>query len=150
MSDSLPSKTPVHQIMYESKFYPGKHEPSTYHGSCHCGAVQFTFSLPALATIRVNQCNCSICEINGYLNVYLFRSDFTLDSGEDELSVYRFGNKHKQQNFCRVCGTSLMIDFADQPRDAQSRFGDISEYMAINVSFGVTVDAWLTANRCGH
>jgi hypothetical protein len=43
-----------------------------------------------------------------------------------------------------------MIDFADQPKDAQSRFGDISEYMAINVGVSVTVGTWLTADRCGH
>jgi hypothetical protein len=118
--------------MYESGFYPGKHQLSTYHGSCHCGAVQFTFSLPTLSTIHVNECNCSVCEINGYLNVYTFRKDFALDSGEGELSVYRFGPKHKQHKFCKVCGTSLMIDFADQPNDTP--FGEINEYMAINVS----------------
>jgi hypothetical protein len=118
--------------MYETDFYPGKHELSTYHGSCHCGAVQFTFSLPTLSSIPVNECNCSICEINGYLNVYPFRKDFTLDSGEGELSVYRFGPNNKQHKFCKICGTSLMIDFADEPMG--SPFGDISRYMAINVS----------------
>jgi hypothetical protein len=144
------AKSHIHKIMYDSKFYPEKHELSTYHGSCHCGTVQFTFLLPSLATIHVNECNCSICEINGYLNVYPFRSDFTLDSGQGELSVYRFGKKQKQHKFCRICGTSLMIDFADQPKDPQPPFRDISGYMAINVSFSVTIGTWLTADRCGH
>jgi hypothetical protein len=118
--------------MYESVFYPGKHELSTYRGSCHCGAVQFTVSLPTLSTIHVNECNCSVCEINGYLNVYPFRRDFTLGTGEDKLSVYRFGPKDKQHKFCESCGTSLMIDLAEQPKN--SSFRDISDYMAINVS----------------
>jgi hypothetical protein len=117
--------------MYESGFYPGKHELSTYHGSCHCGAVQFTVSLPTLSTIQVNECNCSVCEINGYLNVYPFRRDFTLGTGEGKLSVYRFGPKNKQHKFCESCGTSLMIDFAEEPKNSSR---DISDYMAINVS----------------
>lgn len=66
------------------------------------------------------------------MNVYPFRKDVTLDAGESKLSVYRFGPKNKQHKFCNVCGTSLMIDFAEEPKN--SPFGDISEYMAINVS----------------
>jgi hypothetical protein len=43
-----------------------------------------------------------------------------------------------------------MIDFVDQPKNTQPQFGDISEHMAINVSSGVTVDMWLTADGCGN
>ena len=34
-------------------------ELGTYHGSCHCGAVSFTFGAEEITGGR--RCNCSIC-----------------------------------------------------------------------------------------
>jgi hypothetical protein len=76
--------------------------------------------------------------------VYPFRSDFLLDAGEDKLSVYRFGPKNKQHKFCKICGTSLMIDFAEEPKN--SPFGSISDYMAVNVSANPG-ESWIGADR---
>jgi hypothetical protein len=33
--------------------------PSTYRGSCHCGAVKFEVELAP--DFKANRCNCSIC-----------------------------------------------------------------------------------------
>ncbi|KAJ6191191.1 hypothetical protein N7519_001212 [Penicillium mononematosum] len=69
-------------------------ESSSHSGNCHCGAVRFSFTLsPPLHEYPTNTCNCSICTKNGYLLVYPFTKDFTIEKGEDVLKDYRFGNR---------------------------------------------------------
>ena len=49
-------------------------ESQTYNASCHCGAFKYTVEIsPPLeaASISLTECNCSICERNGYLLTYV-------------------------------------------------------------------------------
>ncbi|QNM82276.1 GFA family protein [Sphingomonas sabuli] len=73
-----------------------------YEGSCHCGAVRFTVDgdMPTEAM----SCNCSHCRRKGFLLTFVPADKFTLDSGADELSEYRFNTKRIAHKFCRVCG----------------------------------------------
>jgi hypothetical protein len=60
----------------------------TYKGSCHCGAVKFSFTLETpLEDSDVVKCNCSMCTRNGYLLVYPKGSDMTFDHAEDAVTV---------------------------------------------------------------
>lgn len=103
-----------------SCFYPNDHHREKlkqYESSCHCGTIQFKFLLPPLDKISVCQCNCSICDINGYLNVYPFAEDIewvtSKDTLEKSLGSYRWNSKKREHHFCKECGTSLSIDFKD-------------------------------------
>lgn len=70
-------------------------------GSCHCGAVAYE----AEADIStVMECNCSHCERKGFLLVFTPRENFTLLSGEDKLTEYKFNKQHIAHLFCSVCG----------------------------------------------
>ena len=74
----------------------------TYQGSCHCGTVKFTAALdleePALV------CNCSMCGRSGTMLMFIPLAEFTLDSGEANLTSYQF-NKHVIDHlFCKTCG----------------------------------------------
>lgn len=76
--------------------------PSTYTGSCHCGAVRYTveadLSQPAIA------CNCSMCGRTGTLLSFVPIEKFKLEKGSESLTDYQF-NKHVIHHlFCRVCG----------------------------------------------
>lgn len=89
----------------------------TYHGSCQCGAVRFAANLdlapegersePAregpwwTSTFR---CNCSFCLKMRFWKVFVTPEDFTLLSGEDALTEYRFGHKMIRHVFCKHCG----------------------------------------------
>lgn len=75
----------------------------------------------------VLSCNCSICSKNGYLLIYVFRADMKDISGWESLQGYRFASKTREHKFCKVCGTSIGIDFMGGHRK-----GDI---LAVNVSF---------------
>ncbi len=73
-----------------------------YKGSCHCGVVQFEINAPA--SLVAATCNCSICTKSGYLHVDVSKSEFTLISGEENLTTYRFNKKIAEHTFCKTCG----------------------------------------------
>lgn len=72
-------------------------------GSCHCGGVKFEVRAPAAP--RVVRCNCSICEMSGFLHLLVPAERFRLISGGDLLSNYRFNTGIATHMFCKVCGT---------------------------------------------
>ena len=72
-----------------------------YDGSCQCGAVSFEADLDLASTVT---CNCSRCQRIGSVLTFAPRSDFTLVSGEGNLTEYLF-NKHAiSHRFCKTCG----------------------------------------------
>jgi hypothetical protein len=77
-------------------------QTQTYRGSCHCGAVTYTAqSAPITGAMS---CNCSICRRAGALLAFVPATAFTLDSGDDALTSYKF-NKHVIDHvFCKSCG----------------------------------------------
>ena len=117
----------------KSRFYPDQHHSENlqkYEAACHCGTIQLSFLLPPLESITVANCNCSICEVNGYLNVYPFHQDVEWITSpevlEKSLGVYRWNSKLRKHQFCKECGTSICIDFQE--------VGDSPEqpHMAVN------------------
>jgi hypothetical protein len=73
----------------------------TYHGSCHCGAVQFSVTTDMSSAIT---CNCSHWARKGFLLHFVPKGQFTLESGADSLTEYRFNKKHIAHLFCKMCG----------------------------------------------
>src|SRR5690606_7519785 len=72
-----------------------------YLGSCQCGAVSFEADADLERTVM---CNCSRCRRLGSVLTFVAREDFTLKSGEDNLSEYLFNNRNIHHMFCRTCG----------------------------------------------
>lgn len=76
-----------------------------YTGSCHCGAVQFEVEASDKSEeIEVEDCNCSICSMTGYLHWIVPKSRFHLVSGEDALTTYTFNSGVAKHTFCKRCG----------------------------------------------
>ncbi|MDH4124299.1 MAG: GFA family protein [Gammaproteobacteria bacterium] len=71
-------------------------------GGCHCGNVRF--EVEAAADIEAQQCNCSICQMNGYLHLIVAKRNFRLLSGDALLRTYQFGSEVARHYFCRDCG----------------------------------------------
>ncbi len=76
-------------------------EARTYTGQCHCGAVRYT-ARTDLA--NPGDCNCSRCRRLGWVMQSLPATDFTLESGEDQLTRYHFNTGTIDHLFCRNCG----------------------------------------------
>lgn len=75
-----------------------------YKGSCHCGAISFSFKQEEID--KGLRCNCSICRRKGAV-----MSAFTL--APDEISIeekggalgsYEFGTRVAKHHFCTICG----------------------------------------------
>ncbi|WP_375203925.1 GFA family protein [Hyphococcus sp.] len=71
-------------------------------GRCHCGAVTWEAALPD--EIVADECNCSMCEMVGFLHVIVPRSKFKLLTGDDHLTEYRFNTGTARHWFCKTCG----------------------------------------------
>ena len=71
-------------------------------GGCHCGQVRFEVESPA--DIEVNECNCSVCCLTGYLHLIVRKNKFKLVSGQEELSIYQFNINVAKHFFCINCG----------------------------------------------
>lgn len=80
-------------------------------GQCHCGDVRFRLALPSRA-VDLLDCNCSMCSRTGFLHLIVPHDDFTLLSGKDALTSYRFGTGQAEHLFCARCGVKAFY----QPR----------------------------------
>jgi hypothetical protein len=96
-------------------------EMRTYTGGCHCGQVRFEVKS---SLEPVMQCNCSICQKRGALLTFVPAPQFSLLSGEDDLTDYQFNKKIVHHVFCRRCGVGSF---------ARGRAPDGSEMVAINI-----------------
>jgi len=68
-------------------------------GSCHCGAVRWTFDgQPEDATA----CNCTVCRRYGTLWIYDYEGERIKTSGAT--TAYARGDKSLTFNFCPTCG----------------------------------------------
>ena len=72
-----------------------------YHGSCHCGAVQFDIADPMDILLR---CNCSICRRKAYTIGRIPADALTITAGDDALRIYQFHTNQAKHFFCRYCG----------------------------------------------
>ena len=72
----------------------------TYDGHCHCGKFRFKITIPELR--KLNECNCSICFVNGLRGLVWFRlggkRKFEVVEGDEEkdLTSYSFGSGRLQ------------------------------------------------------
>lgn len=74
----------------------------THGGACHCGAVKFEVDAPE--ELDIIECNCSICEMAGFLHLIVPASRFRLIDGKDFLTTYTFNTGVAKHTFCKRCG----------------------------------------------
>lgn len=73
-----------------------------YTGSCHCGMIQYTVDLDLDEAVM--ECNCSHCQIKGFLLSFTPQENFELISGEENLTEYKFNKNVISHLFCKTCG----------------------------------------------
>lgn len=73
-----------------------------HRGGCHCRRVVFEVDAPTHITVQ--ECNCSLCRMTGFLHLIVPRSAFRLIGGHEFLSEYTFNTGVAKHIFCKVCG----------------------------------------------
>jgi len=73
-----------------------------HRGGCHCGDVAFEVEAPP--ELNVQECNCSICSMTGFLHLIVPASRFRLLRGAESLTTYTFNTGTARHLFCRRCG----------------------------------------------
>lgn len=80
-------------ILYRMK----KHQ-----GGCHCKRIRYEVSLDLVQPVL--ECNCSHCQMKGMLLSFVDADQFSLLSGEDACTDYRFNTEKIAHLFCATCG----------------------------------------------
>jgi len=101
-------------------------------GGCHCGAVRFE-ALIRDPRPELLDCNCSMCSKTGFLHLIVPHKNFTLVSGEEALTSYRFGTKAAEHLFCKQCGVKSFY----QPRSHPAAWS--ANYRALDDGHGLDV-----------
>jgi hypothetical protein len=92
------------------------HAPTTFDGSCHCGAVQFRVH----ATVtELTTCDCSLCAMRHALMLKVPEQDLRVVQGEDALTLYQWNTHRAKHYFCRHCGIYVF----HRKRAAPDHFG---------------------------
>lgn len=73
-----------------------------YLGRCHCGMIQF--KIEADDHPEIESCNCSICNMSGFLHLIIPARNFCLISGQENLQEYTFNTGVAKHLFCKTCG----------------------------------------------
>jgi len=84
-----------------------------FNGSCHCGAIQFSFEAEPIT--RGIRCNCSFCAKRGAMVSLVPGEKFQLDVKDGALNFYQFGKKQAKHYFCRNCGIHTFSETTRRP-----------------------------------
>ncbi|MES9965716.1 MAG: GFA family protein [Sedimenticola sp.] len=96
-----------------------------YKGSCHCGAVKFSYTGEAIE--KGLRCNCSICSRKGAMMSaeVIPLEKLKIDAEENALGLYQFGAKTAKHHFCRQCGIYTFHETARFPGHYRVNLGCI-------------------------
>lgn len=75
-----------------------------YKGSCHCGAVKFSYDGDEIE--KGLRCNCSICARKGAMmsSEIIAPENLKIEAEEGALGLYQFADKTAKHFFCKQCG----------------------------------------------
>ena len=85
-----------------------------FQGSCHCGAVRFSYQGEKIS--KGIRCNCSICVRKGAMMSSALAPDcIKIQAEEGVLGLYEFGTKTAKHYFCKKCGIYTFHQTRRQP-----------------------------------
>jgi hypothetical protein len=108
-----------------------------YRGSCHCGAIRFSFE--AAPVTRGLRCNCSFCARRGtvMLPQAVPQAQFHIEAQAGALGLYQFGQKKAKHYFCTTCGILPFHESARQPGHFRPNLGCVEGVDTFALEIGV-------------
>ena len=94
-----------------------------YHGSCHCGAIRFSFEHPPIK--KGLRCTCSMCSRKGAMMTpeAMSPENFKIEAEDGALGLYQFGAKTAKHYFCKKCGIYPFHETARFPGHLRANLG---------------------------
>jgi hypothetical protein len=86
----------------------------SYNGSCHCGAIKFSFEAEPIT--KGTRCNCSFCSKRGtVMHLLPAEANFRIDAQEGALNFYQWDKKRAKHYFCKTCGIPTFSETTRRP-----------------------------------
>jgi hypothetical protein len=108
-----------------------------YSGSCHCGAVQFSYEGESI--VRGLRCNCSICSRKGAMmsSQVIPLAELKIQAEQGVLGLYQFGAKTAKHFFCKNCGIYTFHETARAPGHYRVNLGCIEGIDTFSLDYDV-------------
>jgi hypothetical protein len=98
--------------------------------------------MDAPADLKAFSCNCSICDMTGFLHYFAADDEFRITSGADNLTEYRFNTGTAKHLFCKSCGVKAFY----VPRSHPDGWSVNAHCLDKETVASLTVDAFDGAN----
>ena len=100
---------------------------SHYQGSCHCGAIQFSFEGESIS--QAMRCTCSICSRKGALMTTeaISKEKLIVEADNAAIGLYQFDSKIAKHYFCKTCGIFTHLETLRMPGHCRVNLGCIDE-----------------------
>ena len=98
-----------------------------YQGSCHCGAVRFSYDGEEIT--RGIRCTCSICRRKGALmsTEAIPVENLKVEAEPEAIGLYQFDSKIAKHYFCKTCGIYTHNEMLRKPGHCRVNLGCIDE-----------------------
>ncbi len=102
-----------------------------YQGSCHCGAIKFSYEGEKIE--KGLNCTCSICKRKGVAMSpeVIPENNLNIDAEDHALGLYQFGAKTAKHFFCKKCGIYPFHETARAPGHYRVNLGCIDNIDAL-------------------
>ena len=108
-----------------------------YEGSCHCGAVKFSYEGDKIE--KGLRCNCSLCARKGAIMTQqtISQEDLKIEDENDALGLYQFGAKTAKHYFCKNCGIYTFHETARFPGHFRVNIGCLNDIDSVDLAYDV-------------
>ena len=96
-----------------------------YHGSCHCGAIKFSYQGDEIT--QGLRCTCSVCSRKGAMMSpqAIPLADIAIDADAQNIGLYQFDSKVAKHYFCKTCGIYTHNEMLRMPGHVRVNIGCI-------------------------
>lgn len=96
-----------------------------YQGSCHCGAIKFSYEGETIDSAL--RCTCSICSRKGAMmsTEAIPEENLKVEIEGDNLGLYQFDSNVAKHYFCKTCGIYTHNEMLRMPGHMRVNLGCI-------------------------
>ena len=96
-----------------------------YEGSCHCGAIKFSYDGEEIT--QGLRCTCSICTRKGAMmsTEAIPLEVLNIEANPDDIGLYGFDSKVAKHYFCKHCGIYTHNEMLRKPGHCRVNLGCI-------------------------